>query len=239
MRILVVEDNSVNAMVAVSLLGKLGCTAVSVSGGKEALETLSTSRFDAVLMDMHMPSMDGCETTRAIRSGAAGERNRSVPIIAQTASVMFSDRRQCLDAGMNGFVVKPVSREELAAALMDSRSAPEHPWTGPAFDRKGALERLGGDEGILREASEMFVGRTPEILRELSEASGRSDLDALAAIAHTYKSTSAVVGAARLSSMFEALEKAARDKSPGAVPDLISRIGHEFSTFGDAFAAVK
>jgi PAS domain S-box-containing protein len=116
-RILLAEDNITNQQVAVGLLKRLGLRADAVANGAEAIKALETLPYDLVLMDVQMPEMDGLEATRRIRSPHSAVRNHEVPIIAMTASAMQSDREACLNAGMNDYVSKPVSRSVLAEAL--------------------------------------------------------------------------------------------------------------------------
>ncbi|HEU0122086.1 MAG TPA: ATP-binding protein [Bryobacteraceae bacterium] len=113
--ILVAEDNPVNQRVALAMLTRLGADVELAATGAEAVERCKHREFDAVLMDCHMPEMDGYEATAAIRrlTGAV----RSVPIVALTAGASGEERRKALQAGMDGFLAKPVSREELAATL--------------------------------------------------------------------------------------------------------------------------
>ena len=112
-RILLVEDNSVNSKLAMHLLDKFGFQADAVTNGKEALDILSKNTYDLVLMDVQMPEMDGFETTRAIRKGRCGEADRTLPVIAMTAHAMQGDRERCLDAGMDDYISKPISPEQL------------------------------------------------------------------------------------------------------------------------------
>jgi CheY-like chemotaxis protein len=122
--VLVVDDNEVNLHVATALLRKVGCAATAVKSGREAIEAVDRIGFDAVLMDCHMPEVDGFEATRCIRkldSPAA-----RIPIVALTASVLPEELTRCLEAGMNACVTKPVTlaalREALARVLEDSQA---------------------------------------------------------------------------------------------------------------------
>jgi CheY-like chemotaxis protein len=113
--ILVVEDNRVNQMIATLLLQKLGCRVEVARNGVEACNALERRSFDLILMDCQMPEMDGFEATRTIRSRENG--GRRTPIIALTAGVLKEERDQCYQAGMDGFLSKPISNDELKAAL--------------------------------------------------------------------------------------------------------------------------
>jgi CheY-like chemotaxis protein len=114
MRVLLAEDNDVNLMIATALLEDLGCEVVSVSDGESAIEAATRNRYDAVLMDVHMPKCNGFDATKAIRELPEGA---NLPIIALTASALPQDREACLEAGMSGFLSKPFTRDALARTL--------------------------------------------------------------------------------------------------------------------------
>jgi CheY-like chemotaxis protein len=114
-RVLLVEDNPVNQMVAQAMLGQLRHEVEVARNGQEALDALGRSKYDVILMDCQMPVMDGFEATRAIRA-LDGDVNR-IPIVAMTANAMKEDRQRCLDAGMNDYLAKPVSVRDLASVI--------------------------------------------------------------------------------------------------------------------------
>ncbi len=116
LRVLVVEDNTVNRLLAVRMLDKLGHAAVAAAGAREALDMLDVEPFDAVLMDVQMPDMDGFEATAMIRRKEQ-ESGGHLTIIAMTAHAMQGDREKCLAAGMDGYVAKPINRKDLSDAL--------------------------------------------------------------------------------------------------------------------------
>ncbi len=123
--ILVAEDNEINALLARALLVKLGHRPTIAASGEAAIESWLAARaagtpYDRVLMDLHMPGMDGLEATRRIRAMEAQYDAPRTPIIALTANASAEDRQACLDAGMDDFLVKPLDRERLAAALAAS-----------------------------------------------------------------------------------------------------------------------
>jgi CheY-like chemotaxis protein len=113
-RILVVEDNHVNQKVVVAVLRKRGFTLELANDGREALAKLEKSEFDLILMDVQMPVLDGLEATRLIRKH---ERWQSLPIIAMTAHAMNGDRERCLEAGMSGYISKPVHPSHLLQTI--------------------------------------------------------------------------------------------------------------------------
>ncbi|MDQ7833107.1 MAG: ATP-binding protein [Desulfovibrionaceae bacterium] len=117
LRVLVAEDNAMNVKLARALLGRLGHAVQTARNGREALERLSREPFDVVLMDLEMPEMDGLTATRRIRAGEAGQAARDVPVVAMTAHALGDMRRECLGAGMNGFLTKPVDFGELVRIL--------------------------------------------------------------------------------------------------------------------------
>lgn len=122
-RVLLVEDNQVNQIVAISTLELLGINADVAGNGLEALEALQSAPEDApytlILMDCQMPEMDGFEATRKIREGAAGERCIHLPIIALTANAMKEDRDRCIDAGMSDYLTKPFEEKQIKDKLVE------------------------------------------------------------------------------------------------------------------------
>jgi CheY-like chemotaxis protein len=120
--ILVAEDNEINALLMRSLLMRLGHHAVIATNGEEALESWLAAKsagapYDLVLMDIQMPQLDGIETTKRIRCLESGLPGRQTPILALTANTLVEDRYACFEAGMDGFLIKPLDREKLAEAL--------------------------------------------------------------------------------------------------------------------------
>jgi len=169
LRILLAEDNAVNQRLAARLLEKRGHEVVIAGNGREALRALETQSFDAVLMDVQMPEMDGFEATRAIRAAERGTE-RHVPIVAMTAHAMRGDREACLAAGMDDYVSKPISSrdlceklERLTAGARQARTPLLAPARAaePPFDRAGVPARLEGDEALLEELVATFRSEAP------------------------------------------------------------------------------
>ncbi|OGG93291.1 MAG: hypothetical protein A2527_13690 [Candidatus Lambdaproteobacteria bacterium RIFOXYD2_FULL_50_16] len=116
-RLLLVEDNPFNQKLALLMLEKQKAVVVVATDGKDALFKLTEKPFDLILMDLRMPEMDGIECTKAIRQGGNGRSKANVPIVAMTANAYDSDRQKCLQAGMNGFVSKPINKQILLSTL--------------------------------------------------------------------------------------------------------------------------
>jgi CheY-like chemotaxis protein len=129
-RVLLVEDNPINALLARALLSREGCEVEHAVGGEEALAACQVGDFDLILMDMRMPGLSGEETARRLRAGGV-----KTPIVALTANAFEDDRRACLAAGMDDFLVKPLSPDTLRSALTR--------WAGPAFTRATARAKVG------------------------------------------------------------------------------------------------
>ena len=114
---LLVEDDPTNQLVGTTLLSARRHDAVVARDGLEALEKLKSQAFDLVLMDIRLPDMDGLAALKAIRNGEAGPDNARVPVVAITAHAVKEDRQAFLEAGMNGYIAKPYTKEELYAVL--------------------------------------------------------------------------------------------------------------------------
>jgi PAS domain S-box-containing protein len=247
--ILVVEDNIINSKVAAQLLTKLGHRAAVASNGKNALRMLSEKPYDLVFMDIQMPEMDGYEVTSAIRSGRAGDRNKTIPIIAQTASALKGDQDRCHAAGMNDYLVKPVHLNDLVLAIRRVRrvrpvptpvttAEVPRPVEKPVLDKADAVGRLGGDEEILAQVMKMYIQQMPAREEELRRALGSSNFRELATLAHTLKSSSATVGALLLQALFIELEGASKDRNGRRAEQLVARIvDTEFARFRESAEA--
>ncbi|HEY6864006.1 MAG TPA: response regulator [Burkholderiales bacterium] len=196
LRGLLVEDNPVNHKLAVHVLEKDGHDVVAAENGEVAVSVLDSSTFDLVLMDVQMPKMDGIEATRAIR-----EKERSsgahVPIIALTAHAMAGDRERCLQAGMDGYLIKPIRPATLLEAIQrlqvvaPARAAPAAAQVAeagvPVLDREALLERVAGDHELLSEVTGMLMRDAPKLIADVRDALERRDRDAFGYSAHTLR----------------------------------------------------
>jgi CheY-like chemotaxis protein len=184
---------------------------------------LSSTDFDAVLMDLEMPDMDGLEATRRIRAGEAGKTARGARIVAMTAHALVGYRERCLDAGMNDFIAKPVGLSDLIRVLGCAAGAPLA--VGPqradaAKGRRDALLRLGGDERLLDELHGDFISGLPGRVDALHAALAANDAPALRQLAHGLKGVALAVGEEHISALAGRLEE---DAGNGVVPDTPAR----------------
>ena len=196
LRILLAEDNLVNQKVAVSILEKQGHLVTVVGDGQAVLTALEPDAFDLVLMDVQMPILDGLQTTAAIR---ARERTSGghIPIVAMTARAMKGDQEECLAAGMDGYVSKPLKRDDLEAVLMQvlgSRSVLLPPADEPPIDLVSALGAVDGDRTLLREVIEVFCQDYPSRVTELRDAIDQRTAPQMGAAAHSLKGALSIFG---------------------------------------------
>ena len=233
-RILVVEDNPVNQELASRMLEHLGCIAVVAKDGREALSLLQRDSFDAVLMDCQMPNMDGFEATAEIRHDEAIERvDRRLPIIALTAGAVEGDREKCLAAGMDDYLSKPFSLEQLERALrrwLPALAGLEP--TEPHVDAKvieGILTLGGGGPELLGRMVELYMQDAPERIAAIRDGMARGDGRTAARAAHALKSACANVGAAALVELCKRLESHCRDGATAGAEPLADAIEDEFA----------
>jgi CheY-like chemotaxis protein len=203
MRVLVADDSPTNRRLALRLLEKRGHVAVAVENGYEAVRAVADGTFDAVLMDVQMPGMDGLDATAVIRANAAADHH--LPIIALTAHAMDSDRERCLEAGMDGFLAKPFRAEELFAVLEQmvphgsvsgapAEAALEDP-RPVVFDREDGLTRVEGMLDVLAEMAELFLEEARMLSEAIVDGFDRNDLTAIAGASHRIKGSSGLLGA--------------------------------------------
>jgi CheY-like chemotaxis protein len=221
--ILVVEDDLMNQAVVCGLLRHAGHRMTVACNGTEALKAMAESTdLDLVLMDLQMPDMDGLEATRRMREGLAGELGESIPIVALTANAFAENRTQCLAAGMNDFLTKPVILKDLSDAINRwaiDRSAP----TGgavQAFDPSALIElsKISGDSAtdFGQEMLSLFLLTLRPTLATIADAFNASELKELQRAVHSLKSSSASVGGVELSKLAARHETRLRD---GLSPD--------------------
>jgi CheY-like chemotaxis protein len=207
-----------------------------VGGGAEAIEAWSSDRYAAVLMDCQMPGMDGYEATARIRE-REGPRTHT-PIVAMTASALIGDREKCLAAGMDDYLPKPFSPEDLARVMRR--------WTGAGVDLEGAagakprssagshldaavvddLRALGSE--FVREAFRMFLQSSPPKLQALIDAASAGDRPTLRARAHGLRGSCAIIGARRMMELCAEVEKRAESPDSDGFSPLVEAVRLEF-----------
>jgi PAS domain S-box-containing protein len=218
-RVLLAEDNAINRRLASAILEKSGFPVDAVDNGREVVDALEAdTRYGVVLMDCHMPVMDGYEATKTIRDPNSAVRDHSIPIIALTASAMQGDRERCLEAGMDDYVTKPIDPEALIRAVDahlvdDSGPSAPSPVEAPSFvvlDRQALTDRVLGDEDVAGMILETFVEHTPGLIVTVKVALESGNREEVERGAHTIKGSSANIGGDALCSVAGEMEAAAR-----------------------------
>ncbi|WP_052369140.1 response regulator [Serpentinimonas barnesii] len=234
-RVLVAEDNPLNQQVAQGLLERLGCRVTLAHDGQQALALARTQPFDLILMDLHMPVLDGLQAARQLRALPQGQ---AVPIIALSAAVFDEDRRRCLDAGMNGFVPKPIDPAELARVLaqhlpaphLPAQALPPHlsppaasaptPATAAAdavLDFEAALQRCAGQRPLLLRLLRDFAHQQTRTVELLANELALGELEAAAGPLHSLKGVAANLG---LLALAQAARQAEAELKAQRIPDL-------------------
>ncbi|MBA4393679.1 MAG: hypothetical protein C0407_09020 [Desulfobacca sp.] len=246
-RILVAEDNPTNQAVAVGILKKLGYQADVAANGLEAVRALQKITYDVVLMDCQMPEMDGFEATRAIREEDSAVLNPRIPIIALTAHALKGDREKCLNAGMDDYLTKPVSPQELEMALdrwladnLSSNQAGLQAGTISAldslqveeikavFNEEELMERLMGDKDLAQLVLTGFLEDIPIQIQKLRGQLEEGQSLGVGKQAHTIKGAAANVGANSLREVAFELEQAGKEEKVDQLPGMVARLEDEF-----------
>jgi signal transduction histidine kinase/DNA-binding response OmpR family regulator len=233
LRILLAEDNPVNQMVAVRLLEKMGHTVTVAANGCDAVRIVEEQHFDLVLMDMQMPEMGGFEATRLIRE-KEDVTQKHTPVIAMTAHAMKGDREQCLAAGMDGYVAKPIRQPELLAEIERFTRSPERiPQKPPApsgddcIDWQTAWANLEGDRNLLSELALLFLDDLPQQIEAIHRSVDMRQAHDLERLAHRLKAS---VGNFAAKPAFEAafhVEQIARRGDFEQAPQAVEVLDHE------------
>ena len=256
LRILMAEDNPVNQRVAQMLLEKLGYKAEIAVNGLEAVRMVRElsefgRAYDVILMDAHMPEMDGVEATRRIRAEIPAEQQPY--IIAMTADVIQSSRERYFAVGMDGYISKPVKIEELIQALAKSKpaltlqavpqgevKAPEKTKTAIQLSVINEWIELIGDRSSVANVLEVFLTDSPHMLEGIDRSLNEKDWTSLREYAHTMKSSSATMGAIRLSALLETLERSASgalqaDMGPNVYESFVDQVRVIHTEYDQAF----
>ncbi len=236
LRVLVAEDEPLNARVAEGVLDPWTRELLVVSNGWEAVQALRNGDFDLVFMDVEMPRMGGIEAVHRIREGEAGEKCRNIPIVAMTAHALTGDRERFLQSGMDDYISKPLDLHDLAAilnrftdgkaAMPDDPSEEVHP-SGRVLDRRRALLRLDGSEEIFQELLDLFSTELPNLISEFKAASDAADIKSLERHAHSLRSSTGAIGADSCSAIAAQIETHAREGSLDDVHSLLPKLFEE------------
>jgi len=238
--VLLVEDNPINQRVATEMLARAGIRVDSADNGLTAISSIKTNSYDAVLMDVQMPEMDGLEVTRIVRT----ELNmQELPIIALTAHTMTGDRDRCLDAGMNDYLPKPIDRLALFQVLkknIESKGGqfdrmpgaftpadPEIPafaLSVPGIDVVDGLTRLGGDWDLYMDVLNEYCEHYRNFLSEVKKLIADKDFATARRLAHALKGAAANVSADNLNTAALQLESACADENARKATRLLPKI---------------
>lgn len=219
-KILLAEDNKINQAVVKRALEKLGYAITIASTGVEALALLRVQSFDAILMDIQMPQMDGLAVTAEIRQMERGTA-KHIPILAITAHALQGDRERCLAAGMDGYVSKPIDVRTLQFAIEEAlrshhgESRPEEggprvagaPARKSFWERSQMLEKLGGDEQLLGEVIGIFLNGAPQHLSLLRQSADEQNAVQMEKTAHSLRGELEYLGLTEISRRIRALEE--------------------------------
>jgi CheY-like chemotaxis protein/HPt (histidine-containing phosphotransfer) domain-containing protein len=233
-KVLLVEDNEINREVARELLTLAGLEVVEAVNGYKALDAIATQRFDAVLMDVQMPELDGVETVKAIR---AQEHLESLPVIAMTAHAMLGDRERFLDCGMSDYIAKPIDEEQLLAVLgrwihVEAETkqepalaaAPALPEVLPGLNVGDGVRRTSGNIDLYRRLIVEFRRDLLGALPKIRKAIEGSDMAQAHDLLHTLKGSAATMGARRVAQEAATLESWIRRGVPVVLGDLAAAI---------------
>jgi signal transduction histidine kinase/CheY-like chemotaxis protein/HPt (histidine-containing phosphotransfer) domain-containing protein len=237
--ILVVEDNPVNREVAVGMLENLGCTIDTADNGWLAIEAMNTRVYDAVLMDCQMPVMDGLTATGEIRRREQTSGAARVPVIALTANAMEGDRERCLAAGMDDFLSKPFTQQQLATLLrrwLALRALPESERRDlsrvPLIDA-GVLRNIAAlaKPALLNSMIDLYLQHSAGLIRAIEISAANMQAEALSQAVHTLKSSTSNLGGTRLAMAAKECETLVRAGEITQSGPIVLRIRKEYQEF--------
>ncbi len=240
--VLVAEDNKINQQVARELLTQAGLRVTIANNGKEAVELVGEESFDAVLMDMQMPEMDGFEATKILRSKPEFE---TLPILAMTANAMAKDRERCLDAGMNDHIPKPIDPDKLFQTLgkwvspnineeihIKKQLAGQLDQTDPlpkrleGIDMDKGLKYVGGNRTLYHKLLIDFYQDHHDDILALDAAIKEERLDIAQRLAHTIKGVSGAIGAIDLHRCSENMDSVLKNREIRSYENGLAEMGH-------------
>ena len=229
LRVLLAEDNPVNQTLAMRILEKLGHKVQIVNNGREALRRSQEEEFDLILMDVQMPEMDGLEATTAIRDAEAGT-GKHVPIVAMTAHAMKGDREKCLNAGMDGYLSKPIRIDELKQAMSEVNKTQDIGQSSEpnAFRAIGQLELLldsvMGDRALLTEMAELWLADSARQENQIRDGLDSGDAIMVQRAAHALKGSVGTFQASAAQDAANQLEISAKNADMVAARKVFQRL---------------
>ncbi|RPJ82437.1 MAG: response regulator, partial [Deltaproteobacteria bacterium] len=252
-KVLLVEDNPVNQTVARTLLNTGGIITDIAENGMVAIQKVKTNHYDAILMDVQMPEMDGIEATRHIRNKLG---ITDIPIIAMTAHAMHGDREKCLEAGMDDYVPKPIDRKELFAALRKNISGSNkknhrmvetekpvsqenYPPNLPGLEIQEGLKRLGVTWQGYKEILEQYCQVFQNFSEEFRQVVDIKDFQTARLKAHSLKGAAGNISATTLSAAATDLENACIEENREQILDILKKTETAFSQVGESLEMVK
>jgi CheY-like chemotaxis protein/HPt (histidine-containing phosphotransfer) domain-containing protein len=252
LRILVAEDSPLNAQVALKQLEKLGYAADIVADGDQVKGALEKADYSIILMDCQMPEMSGYEATRQIRERESEQAERGAPgkrlyIIAMTANTEADHREECLKAGMDDYITKPVQLPELEAALLRAladraSSQALEEVIDPVIIAGLRQLRMPNKPDPLVELIDMFLREAPEKLDAMTDAVAKNDISSLARFigaGTSLKGSAGNLGARNLAALCDEIEQAARNWSLDDALPLVERARQEFACVRAALEKIK
>jgi PAS domain S-box-containing protein len=247
LRIMVADDNHINQKVIASLLSKMGHRADLVSNGKEAVEAFRLVPYDIILMDVQMPELDGFEACRQIRA-MEQTKGGHTPIIAITAHARKADKEQCLSAGMDDYVSKPIKPADLKGAIarrMVGGKSSAAMLAAPAeitiqadvLNVGEALALVDGNRELLCEIARVFLDQYPRMLEDTRQSLARSDYQSLGAAAHKLASSVGQLGGQRAFVAAKNLERVSEEADPPNASKAFTELEEELQLLSSAIAS--
>jgi PAS domain S-box-containing protein len=263
-RILLAEDMDVNQFVATEILSRAGYSCDVVSTGREAVSAVTNKRYDLVLMDLQMPEMSGLEASAAIRAieREKGSAEPRLPIIALTANAIAGDRERCLEAGMDGYLTKPLNPKLLISTIQEFAIKPAEPTT-PAIpaesaallastesaavavspeisviDYESLLERCMGDPQLVAKMAGKFDLRSRQVWEQLSTEFKAGNAAETARLAHSMKGTAANLSAIRLAELAAQIEQLGKAGDLATAESAVEQLGEELNKCREALRQI-
>lgn len=238
-RILLAEDDLLCQKLAIWILTRLGHETDLAEDGRGAIEMAREESYDLILMDVHMPHVDGGQAARKLR-----DLGLTTPIVGVSAAVMAEDRERCIEAGMNDYISKPVSPKTLTNVLEKwlPEESSQHesqiveeakPCAQPIWDKAGMLERLLGDEEMATKIAMLFLDDVPPRIQALRQSLESGDVKKAEREVHNIMASSANVGGECLREAASAVEKAAKAEDASAALTLMGELETQFDLLGE------